>query len=250
MIADLFDRTRMAADSGAKIVAWAEAAAYVLEEDEQAFLERASRVAAEKQIYLETGIILILSPEADPSNENRSLLWGPDGEMLWDYEKSTEVLGDGNRPGPGLVPFADTPYGKLAGIICFDADFPALVRQAGRGGADILLVPSSDWDTIAEVHNDMAVFRAVENGASIVRPTRKGISSAVDFQGRTLAVDPDPFTGDNATLLADVPTEGRTTPYAALFGDVVAWASVLTVLTLCVAAVVWKVRFRKIGRTM
>jgi hypothetical protein len=45
-----------------------------------------------------------------------------------------------------------------------------LIRQAGRAGADILLVPSSDWEAIAEMHRRMAVFRGVENGVNLVPP--------------------------------------------------------------------------------
>jgi apolipoprotein N-acyltransferase len=33
-------------------------------------------------------------------------------------------------PGGGRVPTVDTPFGRLANVICFDADFPVLMRQA------------------------------------------------------------------------------------------------------------------------
>jgi apolipoprotein N-acyltransferase len=118
----------------------------------------------------------------------------------------------------------DTPYGRLSTVICFDADFPWLVRQAGRAGVDVLLMPSSDWGPVGPVHADMAVMRAVENGVSILRPARNGISLAVDPHGRTLARAED-FAGGGHTMMASLPTGGVATPYA-IVGDVVGWASV------------------------
>ena len=228
VIDDLFARTRAAAGSGAKIVAWSEAAGYVFKEDEQAFLDRASAVAREERIYLELGTVFILPTTDGPTNENRSILIGPDGDVLWDYDKSTTVPGDGNALGSGVLPIVDTPYGRLSVAICFDADFPWLVRQAGRADVDILMVPSSDiGPTEAAVHDDMAVARAIENGVSILRPTRLGTSLATDPLGRILA-SADYFVGDDQTMLATVPTRGVRTAYSFL-GDVVAWASVATV---------------------
>jgi predicted amidohydrolase len=39
----------------------------------------------------------------------------------------------------------DTPYSRLAAMICVDADFPATARQIGRARADILFLPVGDW---------------------------------------------------------------------------------------------------------
>jgi apolipoprotein N-acyltransferase len=236
VIDDLFAQTRSAADGGAKIVAWSEAAAFVFAEDEGALLERGRQVAVEEGIYLEMGLISILPDTESPTNENHSVLFGPDGDLLWDYHKSSVVPGDGNSPGSGLVPVVDTPYGRLSVVICFDADFPALVRQAGEAGVDILLVPSSDWETIAQSHADMAVLRAVENGLSVVRPTRRGLSTVIDPTGRTLAFGADYFSGEAPALMATVPTSGQTTGYTAV-GDIVGLGSQLGLLILAGLAV-------------
>jgi apolipoprotein N-acyltransferase len=228
---DLFQQTRDAAAAGAKIVAWSEAAAFVFVEEEAELLDEGRRVAMEEGIYLEMGLVSILPTTDYPSNKNHSVLFGPDGRLLWDYQKSSVVPGDGNQLGPGVVPIVDTPYGRLAVVICFDADFPALVRQAGKAGADLLLVPSSDWEPIAQYHADMAVPRAVENGLTVIRPTRRGFSSIVDAQGRTLAFGPNYFQGEVPPLMATVPVEGNQTVYVAV-GDVVGIASVLGLVAL------------------
>jgi apolipoprotein N-acyltransferase len=231
IVDDLFARTREAARAGARIVAWSEAAAFVFDQDEAALLERGSRVAMEEGIYLEMGVISILPRDETPFNENRSVLFGPDGALLWDYPKSSVVAGDGNEPGPGVVPVVDTPYGRLAVVICFDGDFPPLVRQASRAGADILLLPSSDWDLVDRPHADMAVLRAVESGMSVVRPTRQGVSTMLDPVGRTLAYGPDYFSGEVPILMGTVPTERRPTVYTAI-GDVVGYGSAMTLVAL------------------
>jgi apolipoprotein N-acyltransferase len=57
-----------------------------------------------------------------------------------------------------------------------------LIRRARRTRAGILLVSSSDWEAIAEMHGRMAVFRGVENGVNLVRRTRQGTSLASDYQ--------------------------------------------------------------------
>jgi apolipoprotein N-acyltransferase len=223
VIDDLLARTRTAAHEGAAIVVWSEAAVFVAADDEHAFSAQAQSLANREEIYLGVGLVVGLPGDGYPSNENRFLLFGPDGDLLWDYHKATEVLGDGNRPGPGILPVVDTPYGKLSGLICFDSDFPALVQQAGRAEVDILLIPSSDWKSIAEMHAAIAVTRAVENGVSVVRPTRRGVSVVVDHLGSTLARS-DFFTSQVQTVLADVPVKGAWTPYR-LVGEGVGYGS-------------------------
>ena len=156
----------------------------------------------------------MLPTDRYPTNENRAIMIDPNGSVSWDYPKATEVFTDGNQPGPGLVPTVDTPYGRLATVIRLDADLPQLVRQAGKAGTDILLVPSSDWKEFAEAHSRMAVFRAVENGVALVRPTRRGTSIASDHQGRLLGYKSDYFVGTDHTMIVNVPTSGAGTLYA------------------------------------
>lgn len=67
--------------------------------------------------------------------------------------------------------------------------------------------------TEAAIHDDMAIVRAIENGVSILRPTRLGTSLATDPLGRVLASS-DYFVGDDQTMLATVPTEGVPTAYS------------------------------------
>jgi apolipoprotein N-acyltransferase len=222
----MFERTRACASAGAVFVLWPEAAVEVVPEKKEALLSRAREEARAAGIYL-LATYYEKGPEP-PSDRglNASVFIGPDGRVLWEYAKTHPVPGSTDRPGEGRIPVADTPYGRIGSAICYDLDFPALIRQAGRGGVDIMLDPSWDWRAIDPLHTEMAVARAVENGFSLVRQTPEGLSVAVDYQGRVLAAM-DHFRTEDRMMIADVPTRGTRTPYA-LLGDWLAW--------LCAAA--------------
>jgi apolipoprotein N-acyltransferase len=245
---ELFVRSEREAVAGARIIAWSEAAVRTLEEDQPAVVARAASLAREHRVYLQVSMIVQLAagagPNGGPVNENHAVLLGPDGAVVWDYLKARPTPGDGQAPGPGVVPTVDTPYGRLATIICQDDFFPGLVRQAGRAGVDILLVPSSDWRSVSAWHAQQAPFRAVENGVALVRPTRQGVSLATDGQGRLLGHKADYWVAAEQTLVVSVPTQGIDTWYART-GDVVAHAGVVGLLVLTGAA--WTSRRRHGG---
>jgi apolipoprotein N-acyltransferase len=69
-------------------------------------------------------------------------------------------------------------------------------------------------------HLTMAVFRSVETRRSMVRSTSSGMTSAIDPNGRIIAMA-EPFA--QAWLVADVPVMTRITLYTR-FGD---WLGVL-----------------------
>jgi apolipoprotein N-acyltransferase len=125
---DLFVHTEQEAKAGAKIVLWPEAGTSVLQEDEAALLTRGSTLTRNNAIYLEMWLIIV-TPKA-PFAENKALLIAPTGDVIWSYDKAHPVPGEPWLPGDGKVPSVMTPYGRLATVICFDADFPALPRQA------------------------------------------------------------------------------------------------------------------------
>jgi apolipoprotein N-acyltransferase len=71
----------------------------------------------------------------------------------------------------------------------------------------------------------MAVFRAVENGVSLVRQAKNGLSIATDPYGRTLATM-NHFTASERLMIAQVPTTGVTTVHSVI-GDLFAWTTVI-----------------------
>ena len=244
VIDDLMSRTRLEAQAGARIVSWSEAAAFVSKDDEDALIRRAGALAREERIYLQLGLIVQLRTAHYPFAENRAILIDPSGEVVQNYFKAIHPLGDADvfAPGPGVVPTTETPYGRLATIICFDVDFPELVRQAGRARTDILLVPSNDWRPVDTIHARAATFRAVENGVALVRPTGNGISIAVDHLGQPVATA-DYFTTPALTMVADVPTRGVGTIYSRI-GDTVAFGC-LALLVILGATTLFAARHRR-----
>ena len=106
----------------------------------------------------------------------------------------------------------DRPYGKIGLAICYDYDFPTLARKHALLGAELIVVPSSDWRGIDPVHAEMARARAIEGGFSVVRPARWASSAAFDALGRTRGWLPGVEL--NQVLVAQVPMGQLETPYA------------------------------------
>jgi len=169
---DLLTRTEQAAHAGAKIVGWPENAVFALKEDEPAVIARMSALARTQGIYLVSGLRTSLQNDQLPFAENRTLMIDPRGMVVSDYHKTHVGPGDTFAAGPGIVPTIDTPYGRLAAMICVDADFPQTARQIGQAGADILILPVDDWAQITQYHTDLLVLRAIENGVTVIRLRR------------------------------------------------------------------------------
>ena len=220
---DLLNRSEREAKAGARIIFWGEANAPVLKEDENDLIRRGGILAKANGIYL--GMVLASwHLETTPPLENKIVLVQPDGTPAWEFLKAHPVPGGEaaiSIRSDGKVRALDTPYGRLSSVICFDADFPQLLAQAGRLRTDLLLDPSNDWKAIDPWHTRMASFRAIEQGFNLVRHTSHGLSAAFDYQGRQLA-SMDHYVTTDRVLVAQVPTQGTRTVYA-LLGDWFAW---------------------------
>lgn len=240
---DLFRRSEQAAQDGARIIAWGEAAAPVLEEDVGALVTRAAALARQHGLYLQIGLIMFGKTDHYPFLENRVILLDPAGATVWDYHKARPTPGENMMvvAGPPVVPVVTTPYGRLATVICYDADFPELVRQAGQAGADILLVPSKDWQSVSAQHAQMATFRAVENGLWVVRPVLSGVSGVIDPYGSVQA-QTDSFSGGEPTATAVIVSRSTPTLYVR-FGDWFAYLCVAGLVVLAAWALVRRYAF-------
>ena len=219
--------SRREAQAGAKMILWPEINLMVLQSDEESFMERACQVAREEQVYLLMGIGVHRPDEARPL-ENKAVLVDPAGEIAFSYVKTHPVPGIEamvSVRGDGRPPTQDTEYGRMASVVCYDMDFPPLLRQVGRARADILLVPASDNKDIVHLHHVQAVFRAVENGISMLRAARWGLSSAVDPFGRILATMDDSLAAQKV-MVAQLPTKGVVTIYSRI-GDLFAWMCII-----------------------
>ena len=204
--------TTREAQAGAQVVFWSELAGLALPSNEAAYITQAQEVARQNGIYL--GIPFnIIDPMTTQRLENKLLVFDPAGEIVMEHVKYGGHFIEGGRLGDGILRTVATPFGVLSGAICYDMDFPTVIQQAGQNGTGLMLVPSSDWLAIDPIHGHMAVFRAIENGMSLVRQTHGGLSIAVDPYGRILA-QTDFFGATDRTIVAQVPVRDVTTIYA------------------------------------
>jgi apolipoprotein N-acyltransferase len=228
-----FEATQREALAGAQIIVWPEANLPVFHEDEPALLQGVGELARQEKVYVLMGMAVVYSGAARPL-ENKAVLIDPTGSPVLGYVKAIPVPGmetQLSRRGMRRIAPVDSRFGRIATAICFDMDFPAYLRQVGAAGADLLLVPASDWQAINRIHYVFAIFRAVENGVPMVRATRWGNSVAVDALGNVVA-KLDPFIAPNQVMVAQVPVGHVPTIYARL-GDWFAWLCVAGLMAMC-----------------
>jgi len=226
------DASVRSARAGARIVLWQEYSVAVTEEHEGEFVDRATRLAKENDIYLAMAVAVFPLSYPDRPWKNKLIWIGPDGKIIAEYLKSKPAPPlEPIAPGEDAIPVLDTPYGKIASVICADLDYPGLLYQGHVYDADLLLIPAQDWAAADPLHTNMSVFRAIENGVSMVKGTGGGLSIAVDPYGRIINAS-DYFASDDAPMIACLPTKGVGTIYS-IIGDAFAWLCILGVVTMC-----------------
>ncbi len=231
----LLEDTRAAARAGAQLVVWNEAAELVLPDEEEEVSQRTSALARELGVQIVAAYIVPRS--SAPLLYENVLLWlAEDGSVVTRYLKHRPAPGEPAVRGTGPVPVRDTPLGRIGAALCYDEDDPALAREQGHAGADLVALPSSDWRGIDPLHTQMAALRAVENGMSIVRSTRSGLSAGIDPLGRFRSWQSS-FESEDRVLRVVLPRHRIATPYAVV-GDVVVWTAGLFLLALAAGLLV------------
>ena len=199
----LVDLTEEAGRAGAKIVVHTEMAtsgySYFSREQIRSVAETIpgnttrslGTVARKHGLYVAVGL-----PEIDPLTNrfyNSVALIGPSGTLVGRYRKRSHLLESSWASiGEGDIPTFDTPYGRLAVVICADFFYPELTRLAAIKGADILLAPSN-----VGVDGDLLKVRAFENGLSVLLANRYG----TEEPGKGL----DTFTQDTMRITSTFP---------------------------------------------
>jgi apolipoprotein N-acyltransferase len=109
---------------------------------------------------------------------------------------------------------------RVAPLICYDALEPALVHDAVREGAELIVTLSNDaWFAYGagpRLHLAMAVFRSLETRRAQLRATPTGISAAVSPTGEISAAL---GVHERGALVAAVPLLSSPPPPFARFGD-------------------------------
>ncbi|MBL8088978.1 MAG: hypothetical protein JNJ43_01525 [Anaerolineales bacterium] len=167
------------ADEGANIVSLQEGAGFGLTDQVEKLIADASAIAQEKNIY----IVLPTFDLGKTPAENKVHIIDPSGAVVLTHTKYGGNDFEGTLKGDGILQSVDTPYGKISAVICWDADFPNVIKQAGEQNIDLLFIPSQDWVEVRDIHAGMSVFRAIENGMTIFRQTGQGVSNVNDAYG-------------------------------------------------------------------
>lgn len=156
------------------------------------FLDLYTRLAAQYQVHILAGTF----PERIESGEYRNRAWliRPDGSR--DYQdklQMTRFESEQWHISPGdAVRVLDTDFGPIGVAICYDSEFPLIVRQQVSQGARLILVPSCT-DTLAG-YNRVRIgcqARALENQCYVVQSPTIGDatwSPAVDVNTGQAAV--------------------------------------------------------------
>ena len=208
----LFNRTRTAANGGAKIISWNEAAIFIMPEDEVEWVISIKELAAELNITLVASYVMPIST-TPLKYENKYKFIDPSGSVTHSYLKHQPVPGEPAVQGKSPLKVADIGGIKTGAAICYDYDFPYLAKGYGELGADMVIVPSSDWRGIDPVHTEMAAFRAVEQGHSVLRSTRFGLSAAITPYGEMVS-QMSSFDNNDKIMYSQLPTKGVTTLYS------------------------------------
>ncbi|MBX2804326.1 MAG: hypothetical protein KTR31_42080, partial [Myxococcales bacterium] len=151
----LLHTAQVEARAGAQLVAWPEGSAVLLDVDEAAFVLRAQALAREHGTVLALALAVLDTGPAPRRLTNKVVMVGTDGTVASEYLKAIPTPGAERRfshRGDGQLVTIDTPIGRIASVICYDADFPSLVAQASEQDVDLLVVPAGDWSAIAQMH--------------------------------------------------------------------------------------------------
>jgi apolipoprotein N-acyltransferase len=170
----------------------------------------------------------------------------PNGSIDHSYMKHEPVPGEPATPGTSAQQTVELNGSMVGGAICYDYDFPYLARDNKKAGADIVGLPSSDWRGIDPIHTQMAAMMAIEQGNSIVRSTRIGLSAAITPYG-VMNAQMSSFDENDKIMIANVPSQGITTLYS-LIGKFFVWLCLAGLAGIAVHSLLSKKRGIKLEK--
>jgi apolipoprotein N-acyltransferase len=209
IFAEYLRMSRQAIGRGAEVVLWPESSTPFYFEEDRAGADQVRRLAREAQVPFLLGSDQI-ERGAPPKYYNSAFLVGADGITGGVYRKMHLVPFGEYVPwkrllffaGPLVEAVSDFSEGDtqvllpvkghlISTSICYEVVYPDLVRQAVRGGSELLTTITNDaWfgpTSAPYQHFVQASMRAIENGRYLVRSANTGISGIVDPYGRVLA---------------------------------------------------------------
>lgn len=126
---------------------------------------------------------------------NAAALIGPRGDLLGVYRKSHPFGGERADRGGWVTPgdevcVVDTAFGRIGLIICFDGDYPELVRISAIKGAEIICRPSALLRS-ADLWELTNRARAYDNHVFVIGANATGVDPAgTIYFGNSMIVTP------------------------------------------------------------
>lgn len=194
-----------------------------------------------------------------PGYFNSAHLLDREGRAVYRYDKNHLVPFGEYLPWAGILGFAEALVAEVSGfkagkasetgtldglkfgaLICYEAIFPELSREAVNNGANILVNLTNDgWfgrTGAPSQHLQMAAFRCIENRKPMLRAANSGYSAAIDTKG---VVQARTKLFEETLLVVDVTGNSART----LFGIVGSWICIaLIILSIGIFAVARKRR--------
>ena len=155
-------------------------------EGENISLQTFMELAKAHNLYILIGSLPI---KLDHKIANRSFLIGPNGNILYKYDKihlfdvklpNGEVFKESNTYLHGskaiIAIIKQKQKIKIGMTICYDLRFPHLYQDLALNGAQIITVPSAFSNTTGPIHwHTLLKARAIETGCFIVAPAQTGL---------------------------------------------------------------------------
>ncbi len=139
------------------------------------FIQLYQQLAQDYQVYILAPSLPIQLP--NQGYHNRAYLFSPAGSI--DFQDKLILTPSENEIGiigGNAIKIFDTAVGQLAIAICYDSEFPLLVRKAVEMGAALILVPSCTH-TLAGYYRvrTSCQARALENQCYVVQAPTLGV---------------------------------------------------------------------------
>ncbi len=205
---------------GAELVMFAEEAFFIMKDWNDTMVDTLKELAVENEVNIMTGVDIYGD---DTHMWNSMYFVGKDGELKYYYVKHHPVpsVEDGYERSRHKITSFEVPFfydlasSKLSSIICYDINFDFFVNWvAFKEHPDILLVPSWDYEAVADYQTQVAKYRAIENGFSIIKNTIAGTTLYTDFCGRVTTFYQVEKEDSEYFIVNGVYLEGRKTLYS------------------------------------
>ncbi len=199
-------------------------------------------VAKETNAYI--FITYTVVQEGEPWR-NEAVLLTPQGEFLEVYGKN-HAFGEPPTAMRGVYPVYDTPLGRLATLICHDANYTDVARKLAAKGAQIIAAPVHEFGSFGEQFWTNALFRALENRTAVVVTGAAHVAAIINPDGSLVALDID-SQGSRLTLTGEVTLGSGPSIYTSL-GDVLGWAAMAGFVFFIVFPMIMESRAKKAAK--